>query len=112
MRILLATAFALPALAACNTVPDPVPGPMAIDIDPLRTCMPVSALTRVYVPEKTKTFTAITEIDNPPYEPIQQTQKVTRVVEEAKTIFVDSQGREITDICDMKVNPGGMVSER
>ena len=36
---------------------------------------------------------------------------MTRVVEEARTIFVDSNGAEVTDICDMEINPSGMTSE-
>ena len=36
---------------------------------------------------------------------------MTRVVEEAQTIFVDSNGTEVTDICNMEINPSGMTRE-
>jgi hypothetical protein len=111
MRILLTSALTGALLAACTTVAEPPAEPVNIVLDPMRTCTPVSALTRVTIPEKTETFIAITEIDNPPYEPIQQRQTMTRVVEEAQTIFVDSQGREVTNICDMDINPSGMATE-
>jgi hypothetical protein len=111
MRKLTLTSLGLLTLAACNTVPAPVQEAVVVDIPPMRTCTPISALTRVMIPEKTQTYYAITEIDNPPYEPIQNKQKMTRVIEEARTIFVNSEGTEITDICDMEINPNGMTSE-
>jgi len=97
-------------LAACTTAPEPIPDTVEVIVPPMQTCTPISALTRVTIPEKTETYYAITEIDNPPYEPIQNKQKMTRVVEEARTIFVNSQGKEVTDICDTKINPNGMTS--
>lgn len=111
MRHLLLSSLITLGLAACATAPQQAPAPVYVDVGPLQTCTPISALTRVTIPEKTETFIAITEIDNPPYEPIQQRQTMTRVVEEARTIFVDSNGAEVTDICDMEINPSGMTSE-
>lgn len=111
MRTLALTALGLLTLAACNTLPDPVAEPVVVNVPPMQTCTPISALTRVTIPAKTETYYAITEIDNPPYEPIQNKQTMTRVIEEARTVFVDSQGAEITDICDMEINPNGMTSE-
>ena len=99
------------ALAACNTIPEePVAPPVQIETPPLRTCTPISALTRVVIPEKTETYIAITEIENPPYEPIQNKETLTRVIEPERTIFVDSAGREVTDICDAEINPSDMSS--
>lgn len=98
-------------LAACSTVPDTPQQGVNVDVPPLRTCVPMSALTRVHIPAKTETYIAITEIENPPYEPIQNRQEMTRIIEEARTIFVDSEGREITDVCDAQINPSGMTSE-
>lgn len=111
MRILTLTALGLLTLAACNTLPDPVAETIVVEIPPMQTCTPISALTRVTIPAKTETYYAITEIENPPYEPIQNKQTMTRVIEEARTIFQDSEGKEITDICDMEINPNGMTSE-
>lgn len=111
MRHFILPSLAFLGLAACATAPEPTAAPVVVDIGPMQTCTPISALTRVTIPEKTETFIAITEIDNPPYEPIQQRQTMTRVVEEARTIFVDSNGAEVTDICDMEINPSGMTSE-
>ena len=98
-------------LAACNTVPDAPAQTVEVDVPELRTCVPMSALTRVTIPAKTQTYFAITEIENPPYEPIQSRQEMTRVIEEARTIFQDSEGREITDVCDPEINPNGMTSD-
>lgn len=111
MRSLTLTSLSLLALAACNTIPEPVAEPVVVNVPPVQTCAPMSALTRVTIPAVTQTYYAITEIENPPYEPIQNKQTMTRVIEEARTIFVDSQGTEITNICDMEINPTGMTSE-
>ena len=109
MRQLTLSSLVLIGLSACATAPQAPPAPVVVNVPAMRTCTPISALTRVTIPEKTETFIAITEIDNEPYEPIQQRQTMTRVVEEARTIFVDSNGTEVTDICDMEINPSGMT---
>lgn len=101
----------LSLLAACSSVPDAPPQNVDVYVPPMRTCTPISALTRVHIPAKTEKYIAITEIENPPYEPIQDRQEMTRVIEEARTIFVDSEGREVTDVCDVEINPSGMSSE-
>lgn len=111
MRTLTLAILSVAALTACNTVPEPGPQPVVVNVPQMRTCTPMSALTRVTIPEKTETYIAITEIDNPPYEPIQNKQTMTRVIEEARTIFVNSEGREITDICNMDINPNGMTTQ-
>lgn len=111
MRIATLTALCLLPLAACNTVPDVPPPPVIVEVGPMQTCTPMSALTRVNIPAKTETYYAITEIENPPYEPIQSRQEMTRVIEEARVIFVNSEGTEVTDICDPEINPTGMTSE-
>lgn len=102
MTTLLLAAF---ILSACETTAEPVQE--VVDITPpvLKTCTEISALTRVVIPEETKTFYAITEIENPPYEPIQRKEKQVRVIKEAQTIFVDSEGREVTDICETTIAP-------
>ncbi len=110
MRLALSAAMlGTLALAACNTVPEPLPEPVVVDVPPMQTCTPMSALTRVVIPAKTKTFYAITEIENPPYEPIQRKEKQVREIEPERVIFVDSQNREVTDICETEINPSGMT---
>ena len=111
MRSLILTSLSLVVLAACNTIPEPVAAPVVVNVPVVRTCAPMSALTRVTIPAVTEQYYAITEIENPPYEPIQNKQTMTRVIEEARTIFVDSQGKEVTNICDMDINPNGMTSD-
>lgn len=91
----------LAALAACTTVPEPVPEPVVVlPPEPVQTCAPVSALTQVTIPAETKVQYAITMIDNPPYEPIENKVKRTVVVKPAQIFYVDSEGREVLDICD------------
>jgi starvation-inducible outer membrane lipoprotein len=111
MRTALLTTLAAAALAACSTTPEPIEETVIVEVDPFETCTPISALTRVTIPEKTQTRIEIVEIENPPYEPIQDRQTVTRVIEPARTIFQNSEGVEVTDICDTQINPSGMTSE-
>jgi len=92
-------------LSACKTTPEAPLQKVEIEPQVIKTCTEISALTRVDIPAKTETFFAITEIENPGYDPIQRTEKQVRVVEEAQTIFVDSNGRQVTDICDTEIDP-------
>jgi len=88
-------------LSACKTVPEPEPETViVIPPEPFQTCAPVSALTKVVIPAETKVQYAITMIDNPPYEPIENKVKRTIVVKPASIIYVDTEGREVLDICD------------
>lgn len=97
----LVTAAIMTGLAACTTVPEPIPEPVVvIPPEPVRTCAPVSALTKLVIPAETKVQYAITMIDNPPYEPIENKVKRTIVVKPAQIIYVDTEGREVLDICD------------
>jgi hypothetical protein len=109
MRIFLTALLATSALAACNTIPDEPVKTVEIVAQPVDTCTPMSALTRVVIPAKTETYFAITEIENPPYEPIQRTEEMTRTIEAERVIFVDSENREVTDICDTEIDPDGMT---
>lgn len=88
------------ALTACKTVPEPEAPVIVIPPKPVQTCAPVSALTRVVIPAETKTQTAITMIDNPPYEPIESRTTRIVVVKPAQVFYVDSEGKEVLDICD------------
>lgn len=92
-------------LIACETTPEPVEI-VEVVVPPLKTCTEISALTRVDIPAETQTFIAITEIENPPYEPIQRKEEQVRVIKEAETIFVDSEGLQVTDICETEIDPG------
>ena len=98
---LLLSVAVMTGLAACETVPEPEPEPViVIPPEPIQTCAPVSALTKVVIPAETKVQYAITMIDNPPYEPIENKVKRTIVVKPAQIIYVDTEGREVLDICD------------
>jgi len=98
---LLLSVAVMTGLAACTTVPEPEPEPViVIPPEPIQTCAPVSALTKVVIPAETKVQYAITMIDNPPYEPIENKVKRTIVVKPAQIIYVDTEGREVLDICD------------
>jgi len=101
----LASVMAL-SLAACASTPEPEPieEPVAVIVpEVIDTCTPISALKRVVIPAETKVFYAITEIANPPYEPIQRTEKVEREIKPAEVIYVDTEGRQVLDICDAPV---------
>lgn len=89
------------SLTACATTPEPEPEPEPVTIitPPVRTCTPISDVERVVIPAVTKTQYAITEIENPPYEPIQRRTERTIVIEEERVIYVDSEGREVLDVC-------------
>jgi len=92
------------SVCACRTTA-PEAGPVVIAPGEFKTCTEMSALERVVIPAVTKKFIAITEVDNPPYEPIQRREEITRVIEPERVIFVDSEGREVTDICEPELAP-------
>jgi len=97
---LLLSAALMTGLAACTTVPEPEPEVIVIPPETIQTCAPISALTKVVIPAETKVQYAITMIDNPPYEPIENKVKRTIVVKPAQIIYVDTEGKEVLDICD------------
>ncbi|GEM_PF-3513860 len=86
-------------LIACKTTPLPPPPPVVIAPPPVKTCYNVAELQRVVIPAKTKTFVAITEIDNAPYEPIERRQEMVREIE-AEQVFYAFEGKEVANICD------------
>lgn len=90
------------ALAACASTPEPIiEEPVAVIVPQvIDTCTPVSALTRVVIPAEVKVLYATTEIANPPYEPITRTEKVEREIKPEEIIYVDSEGRQVLDLCD------------
>lgn len=91
------------SLAACASTPEPViiEEPVAVIVPKvIDTCTFISALTRVVIPAETKIFYATTEIENPPYEPISRTEKIERIITPEQIIYVDTEGREVLDLCD------------
>ena len=97
------TVFALGTLlilTACASTPEPVSSPVVINTEPLRTCYPISELKRVVIPAETKTYTVVSLIENPPYDPIEREEQFTRVVQEEQVYYVDDTGAQVTDICD------------
>lgn len=107
IRFLSARSFtalaAVLVLGACKTTPEPVVVEEKVEIivpEVVDTCTPISALTRVVIPAETEIYYAITEIDNPPYEPIQRKEKLTREVKPEEVFYVDSEGKEVLDLCD------------
>jgi len=96
LAILSLTALILPA---CAVVPEVPPAPVVVTA-PVQTCKPVSALEKVVIPAETKVQYAISSIDNPPYEPIETRIKQERIIKQAQIVYVDSEGREVIDICE------------
>lgn len=112
-----ATLVALTALSACATKA-PVAPPVYIPPPVVQTCTPTSQLTRIVIPAETKEQTAITEIANPPYDPIERRVKRTVIVKPAQVFYANNEGREVLDICEKDVEigpigpgPGTVVSQ-
>jgi len=107
----LLSAAIMTGLAACKTVPEPIPEPViVIPPEPVRTCAPVSSLQRVTIPAETKVQFYSTGIDNGAYEDIESAQlKRTIVVKPAQVFYVDTEGREVLDICDKETIEIGEV---
>ena len=99
---LLLSAAVMTSLAACTTVPEPEPEPViVIPPQPVLTCAPVSTLTKVTIPAETKVQYYSTGIDNGEYEDIESARlKRTIVTKPAQVFYVDSENREVLDICE------------
>lgn len=106
-RSCLIIGLALSASACRTTAPEAAP--IVIAPTEFKTCTEISALERQVIPAVTQNYTVITEIDNEPYDPIQRRQEMTRELEPERTIFVNSEGREITDICEPEITPTPMT---
>jgi len=79
----LAIALVTPILfVACATTQEPAPEVIVIPPEPIRTCAPVSALQRVVIPAETKIQFAITQIENPPYAPIESKVKIGEIIQD------------------------------
>ena len=111
----LLSAAVLTGLAACKTAPEPIPEPVVvIPPEPIQTCAPVSALQKVTIPAETKVQYYSTGIDNGEYEDIESARlKRTIIIKPAQVFYVDSEGREVIDICEDVVtgNVGPGVGE-
>ena len=99
---LLLSVAVMTGLAACTTVPEPEPEPViVIPPAPVKTCAPVSALQKVTIPAETKVQYYSTGIDNGEYEDIESAQlKRTIIIKPAQVFYVDSEGKEVLDICE------------
>ena len=86
-------------LSACETVPENqnMTNP---NVAPMETCIDISELRKVELPAETKIQYAITIIDNPPYEPIENKVKREIVTKQASIYYEDSNGNKVLDICD------------
>ena len=86
-------------LSSCETVPENqnMTNP---NVAPMETCIDISELRKVELPAETKIQYAITIIDNPPYEPIENKVKREIVTKQASIYYQDSNGNKVLDICD------------
>ncbi|MEP3890474.1 MAG: hypothetical protein ABJN69_08390 [Hellea sp.] len=99
---LLLGAAILTGLAACTTVPEPEPEPViVIPPEPIQTCAPVATLTKVVIPAETKVQYYTTGIDNGEYDDIESaTLQRTIITKPAQIFYVDSENKEVLDICE------------
>lgn len=104
-RITLIGLLTATTLSACATSQPEAPN-VIIDTAPIQTCAPVATLQKVTIPAETKKQTAITMIDNPPYEPIETRVERQIVITPAQVLFVDGSGREVIDICETNIARG------
>ena len=98
-------------LLSCETVPENqnVTNP---NVAPMETCINISELRKVELPAETKIQYAITFIDNPPYEPIENKVKREIVTKQASIYYEDSNGNKVLDICDKEnIITGGIGPE-
>ena len=98
-------------LLSCETVPENqnVTNP---NVAPMETCINISELRKVELPAETKIQYAITIIDNPPYEPIENKVKREIVTKQASIYYEDSNGNKVLDICDKEnIITGGIGPE-
>ncbi len=98
----------LAGLTACSTAPEPLPAPVIVEVPaPVLTCAPVSSLQQVTIPAETKIQYVSTGIDNGEYADIESARiKRTIVVKPAQVFYVDSEGREVLDICEKDITIG------
>lgn len=101
------------ALSGCLVVPEEpvVQAPIVVTPPPLPACFEVSQLKRVEVPAETRTVTAISVIENPPYRPIEQRTEQKIITKPAEVFYVRVDAEtgnevEVTNFCDSTVVTG------
>ncbi len=103
------------ALSACETVQPPPP--VVVMPPPIvETCIRISTLRKVEIPAVTKSGFSIVSIeteDEQYYDPetkkwvtieippIERKEPWTKIIKPAQTLYVDSNNREVTDICEL-----------
>ena len=97
--MIILSGLILPLSACVSTRPAPQ-APIVIAPPAIPDCVSIGQLTKVEIPAETKVQYAITSIDNPPYEPIETRVKQVRVVKQAQVHYVDSENRQINNICE------------
>lgn len=104
-RLLSLSLMSTLILGACATV-EPEVTEIVIDPEPVQTCIPLEKLEKRVIPAVTREQTAITMIDNPPYEPIETRTTRTIIVEPAEVLYVNADGKEALDICEKDIEIG------
>ncbi|MBL4852726.1 MAG: hypothetical protein JKY25_00630 [Robiginitomaculum sp.] len=117
-RIFKTTSFIMvlgTTLSACVTVQPEAP--VVVTAPPIvETCIRMSTLTKVEVPAVTKSGFSIVSIENEDEQyydpetkkwvtieipPIERKEPWTKIITPAHIIYVDSNNKEITDICEL-----------
>lgn len=115
IQIIAGLVLPFTVLTACTTTPEPIE---IIEVKPpeiVQTCVSVNTLTRVVIPAETKSGFYITSIESPPtyrYDaetgktvevqtpPIESKVPYTKIIKSEQIIYVNSESKEITDICE------------
>jgi len=104
-RLLSLSLISAAVLSACATV-EPEIAEIVIEPEPVQTCISLDKLEKRVIPAVTREQTAITMIDNPPYEPIETRTKRTIIVTPAEVLYVNADGQEALDICEKDIEIG------
>lgn len=92
-------------LGACATTAPEIEQ-IVIAPEPVQTCISLDKLEKRTIPAVTRQQTAITTIDNPPYEPIETRTQRTIIVSPAEVLYVNADGQEALDICEKDIEIG------
>lgn len=115
-RVFTTTALLAPMilLGACTTTK--VEEKVVVTPPIEQTCIPINTLTKKVIPAVTKSGFSIVSIENPEEQyydpetkkwvtiknpPIERKEPWTKVIEPEKTIYVDAENKEVTDICEL-----------
>jgi len=104
------------AITGCAVIPEEpeiiIEEPVAIVVPPVEPlCYEIAELQKVEVPAETKTVYAVSVIENPPYEPIEQRTEQRIVIKQAEVFYVKvdpetGNQAEVTTFCDENVEVG------